>query len=158
MKMKLKQQIKYWFLNLIEPIYLRLVKEFAELKRREDLKIAKALAEEMYQRRHAKLKAQHERLAQTEFICEKPSKPHQELLEEKQKNCRHSKGGYVRGPIVDYNISHHIFIDGSERIKCLTCSKTWVPSDPDWKDVVKMMYYSTNRTTTSERLLKGENR
>lgn len=42
-------------------------------------------------------------------------------------NCDHIKGGPFRSSYgKDYNLSRHIFIDGSERIRCNQCGRKWV--------------------------------
>lgn len=94
-------------------------------------------------------------------------------IQEKQKNCKHLKGGKNRKATQneDYLLSIHTFIDGVTRIKCLLCGMKWFPLDTDeflvrggklvpnhtglgWKEVFRFVGKSTNTPTTSEIPLK----
>jgi hypothetical protein len=79
----------------------------------------------------------------------------EEALKARQELCKHLKGGRdVKSACTDYNLMHHIFIDGSEVIKCLTCRKEWWDKkdfiDPDWDKAIEMMSCSTNSMSSSE--------
>jgi hypothetical protein len=72
----------------------------------------------------------------------------------KQERCKHKKGSLGFWSLhSDYAVEHHRFIDGSERIRCILCSKFWTPTDPDWKQAVEMMENSTNRPQSSESIM-----
>jgi hypothetical protein len=66
--------------------------------------------------------------------------------------CQHRKGFHrrPRSVVKDYNVSFHRFIDGTERIRCLSCGKKWFPSDADWQQALNMVEDSTNTRTASE--------
>lgn len=96
----------------------------------------------------------------------------------KQQNCNHLKGGRYRDSSakIDYHVSQHVFIDGSQLVKCLLCGSRWVPTDTaeffvrdggttkiynwtgtGWRDalpgrpsVVEMLSKTTNKITRSE--------
>ena len=49
-----------------------------------------------------------------------------------QAQCKHQKGlgkGSMKGPVVDYAVYLHTFIDHSQTIKCRICKMTWHPRD-----------------------------
>jgi hypothetical protein len=96
----------------------------------------------------------------------------------KQQNCNHLKGGRYRDSSskLDYHISQHVYIDGSQVVKCLLCSSKWSPTDTaeffirdggktkvfnwtgsGWRDslagrpsVIYMLSHTTNKITRSE--------
>src|ERR1700676_822739 len=59
------------------------------------------------------------------------AKSHVEKTLLKQARCRHEKGGKngPRSGVLDYNVYHHTFINGEQRIKCSTCQMTWKIND-----------------------------
>jgi hypothetical protein len=85
-----------------------------------------------------------------------------------KKNCHHLKGASMvrlgnlgrwmldkyslsKGPFKDYNVSDHIFPDGTRVIKCLTgCGKKWTKDSPDWSEALKMVESSSNFRSASE--------
>lgn len=71
-------------------------------------------------------------------------------IRRRQDQCSHAKGGRVRSPIMDHNISDHTYIDGLRVIKCLTCRKTWTRTSRDWNLALSMRERTSNSTTTSE--------
>ena len=82
-------------------------------------------------------------------------KEHQDIRNHVRKNpdtCDHLKGGPTRSPAagLDYNVSHHKFIDGSERVRCLNCGRKWFKGKPDWSGALYMVKNSTNTRTSSE--------
>ena len=49
---------------------------------------------------------------------------------EKQRRCKHIKGGKLQKKgIKDWNVSSHRFVDGTEVIKCHTCTMRWRERD-----------------------------
>ena len=91
--------------------------------------------------------------------------------------CTHAKGGSMRqlapnsehfawdkykGPgfasFKDYNVSDHIFPDGSRVIKCLTCGMKWRKGDADWNTALKMSEQSTNTRTASQVVIPEKDR
>jgi hypothetical protein len=77
---------------------------------------------------------------------------------ERQRNCNHLKGGRLAKGVKDYNVSFHTFIDGSRRIRCLTCGKeAWDTPNTQfmWQYMVGLYYNSTNSASASESLLYG---
>lgn len=66
-----------------------------------------------------------------------------------QERCRHLKGGRFRRncTIKDYILTHHRFIDGSERVWCQLCKKEF---DPKADETKRMLEESTNRMSSSE--------
>ena len=49
-----------------------------------------------------------------------------------QAQCKHQKGlgkGSIKGPVVDYAVYLHTFIDHSQTIKCRICKMSWRPGD-----------------------------
>jgi hypothetical protein len=95
-----------------------------------------------------------------------------------KENVTKGKGGRYRDSSakIDYHVSQHVFIDGSQVVKCLLCSAKWVPTDTaeffvrdggatkvwnwtgsGWRDslegrpsVVFMLSHTTNKVTKSE--------
>ena len=92
----------------------------------------------------------------------------------KMRRCSHKKGRgqTIKGQLPDYNLSHHVFIDGSQYIRCLNCGMKWLPGDTaeiiyrdgkkyknftkkSWEDVLTLFAdHSTNTTTKSEQVLQ----
>ena len=71
------------------------------------------------------------------------------------KDCTHQKGGRdrrIRYSRNDYNVSMMTFIDGTQRVRCLTCGQKWFKGDKGWAEAIRMAYESTNRQTSSEQL------
>jgi hypothetical protein len=69
----------------------------------------------------------------------------------RQDRCSHLKGGpKLNANVHDYNVMHHIYIDGSTRIRCGNCGKKWTPESVDWKEALRMHDLSSNSITTSE--------
>jgi hypothetical protein len=71
------------------------------------------------------------------------------------KDCDHTKGGRdrrIRYSRNDYNVSMMTFIDGTQRVRCLTCGQKWFESDKGWAEAIRMVSESTNRQTSSEQL------
>jgi hypothetical protein len=66
--------------------------------------------------------------------------------------CKHLKGGNLKTIVRDFNLSHHTFIDGSQRIICNFCGKKWFKDSPDWNEAVKMFEQSTNMSSASEQV------
>lgn len=69
------------------------------------------------------------------------------------KTCRHLKG-MGRGPssmITDYNISHYLFIDGRERVRCMNCRRDWFRGTPEWVEAKAMLEHTSNTLNSSER-------
>ena len=60
--------------------------------------------------------------------------------------CKHLKGGRFRrrNAVKDYNVSHHRFIDGTERIRCHSCGTKWFSTDANWNEALAMTEGSTN--------------
>ena len=89
---------------------------------------------------------------------------------EAQKHCTHMKGGknHTNEQNVNYNVSYHVFIDGTRRIKCLSgCGMKWFKEDTrdflvrkgnkipnhtgiGWNDALYMTKHSSNTRSTSE--------
>lgn len=87
-----------------------------------------------------------------------------------QATCKHQKGvgkGSIKGPVVDYAVYLHTFIDHSQTIKCRICKATWRPGDTKeyllingqripnhtkigWDDAVSMTRQSTDKESSSE--------
>lgn len=87
-----------------------------------------------------------------------------------QATCKHQKGvgkGSIKGPVVDYAVYLHTFIDHSQTIKCRICKATWRPGDTKefllisgqkipnhtklgWEDAVGMTKQSTDKESSSE--------
>lgn len=87
-----------------------------------------------------------------------------------QATCKHQKGvgkGSIKGPVVDYAVYLHTFIDHSQTIKCRICKSTWRPGDTKeyllingqripnhtklgWEDAVAMTKQSTDKESSSE--------
>ncbi len=76
----------------------------------------------------------------------------------RSQKCNHLKGNF-RGGIKDYCVSFHTFIDGSQRIACLKGCGFEVFNKPGWQFKwavgVKMVEQSTNKPSSSERVIKG---
>lgn len=141
--LSLTQQINYFILKLIEPYYIRL---------------------------RNSLQRELNRIANFEAIAEgtrlwkkyRKGKPpagtlydgyvHAKLYGLFQRaDCPHLKGGrYARSANKDYAVYGHTFPDGTQRIKCMLCPKSWRPGDSDWKEALKMVEQSTNTWSSSE--------
>lgn len=87
-----------------------------------------------------------------------------------QASCKHQKGvgkGSIKGPVVDYAVYLHTFIDHSQTIKCRICHMTWRPGDTrdflaingqkvknhtniGWTEAVDMTKQSTDKESSSE--------
>jgi hypothetical protein len=87
-----------------------------------------------------------------------------------QAQCKHQKGlgkGSIKGPVVDYAVYLHTFIDHSQTIKCRICKMTWRPGDTKenlmingqrvtnhtkvgWAEAVEMTKQSTDKESSSE--------
>src|SRR5580692_790999 len=49
---------------------------------------------------------------------------------EKQRRCRHVKGGKLqKAGVHDYNLALHTFTDGTRRIRCQSCDMKWLVRD-----------------------------
>jgi hypothetical protein len=74
----------------------------------------------------------------------------------RSQKCNHRKGGKVSawGGRIDYAVSFHTFIDGSQRIACLKGCGFEVFNKPEWSFKwavgLKMVEQSTNTRTSSE--------
>lgn len=71
------------------------------------------------------------------------------------KDCNHAKGGPTwNSPYIgDYNLSLFTFIDGTQRIRCLTCGQKWFKGDKGWKEMYeKAQQRSTNKEGSSEQV------
>ena len=87
----------------------------------------------------------------------KPTQVSHEIFEDglegrikaKQAKCRHLKGGRLNNH-KDHALRFFTFIDGSKDIKCLLCSKTWLPEDPEWDKALTMFEESSNTPNSSE--------
>lgn len=64
--------------------------------------------------------------------------------------CQHLKGGRRPALVKDYNVSKHIFIDGTVRIICNSCRKKWFKESTDWIEAERMVRESSNRMSRSE--------
>jgi len=87
-----------------------------------------------------------------------------------QAQCKHQKGlgkGSIKGPVVDYAVYLHTFIDHSQTIKCRICKMSWRPGDTKeflmingkqvtnhtkvgWGEAVEMTKQSTDKESSSE--------
>ncbi len=87
-----------------------------------------------------------------------------------QAGCKHQKGlsrGSIKGPVVDYAVYLHTFIDHSQTIKCRICKMTWRPGDTKeflmingqkianhtkvgWAEAVEFTKQSTDKESSSE--------
>jgi hypothetical protein len=87
-----------------------------------------------------------------------------------QAGCKHQKGlgkGSIKGPVVDYAVYLHTFIDHSQTIKCRICKMSWRPGDTKeflmvngqkvknhtnygWAEAVEMTKQSTDKESSSE--------
>src|ERR1700733_3791412 len=126
--------------------------------------------------------AKEARLAEKEFNDEKArlarnaqrevsAKSHVEKTLLKQARCRHEKGGRngPRSGVLDYNVYHHTFINGEQRIKCSSCFMVWKINDTvdflvrgrdkrkianhtkkGWAEACNMVAQSTNKASSSE--------
>jgi hypothetical protein len=144
----------FWVCNLLKPLWVRLETKVsyhivAELKAK-NLKEGLRLQALFRQRGGGRpVSVPSVRLPGVSF---------EKALKARQKRCEHPKGVRdVKSACTDYNLMHHVFIDGSEVIKCLTCRKEWWNKkdfiDPNWNKAIKMMDCSTNSRTSSERPL-----
>lgn len=52
----------------------------------------------------------------------------------------------------DFAVIKHTFVDGKEMIKCLVCGRKWKTEDPDFDEANKMVLFSSNQPSASERL------
>lgn len=80
------------------------------------------------------------------------SKQHQDIrdrIKQDPSTCRHRKGGGICY-FADYNISDHRFIDGSRRVRCLSCGKIWWAGTPEWEEAKAMLESTSNRWSSSE--------
>lgn len=76
--------------------------------------------------------------------------------DERQSRCYHLKGGqHRRAMIRDYAITDHQFIDGTRKVWCQLCKKTWVPGTWGWKRDVPFMLANTTNTCTSSEIPLG---
>jgi hypothetical protein len=51
-------------------------------------------------------------------------------VREKQRRCRHVKGGKLqKAGVHDYNLAMHVFTDGTQRIRCQSCDMKWLARD-----------------------------
>jgi hypothetical protein len=93
-----------------------------------------------------------------------------------QANCKHQKGlgkGSIKGPVVDYAVYLHTFIDHSQTIKCRICKMSWRPGDTKeflkvngqqiknhtnvgWAEAIEMTKQSTDKESSSEAPLHVE--
>lgn len=75
----------------------------------------------------------------------------------RQQACKHLKGGkYRSGPVKDYALTTHTFVDSRTRIKCMLCGlEAWSHSGEDFKFnwLASLAEISTNCPSASERLL-----
>ena len=99
------------------------------------------------------------------------AKSHVEKTLLKQARCRHEKGGRngPRSGVLDYNVYHHTFINGEQRIKCSSCFMVWKINDTvdflvrgrdkrkianhtkkGWAEACNMVAQSTNKASSSE--------
>lgn len=68
----------------------------------------------------------------------------------------HFKNGSTRWPrpksiSKDYNLSKHTFVDGTTRIRCLSCGQKWFKDDKDFKKMVDLHdNESSNWASSSE--------
>jgi hypothetical protein len=142
----------FWVYNLLKPAWVRLETKVsshivAELKAK-NLKEGLRLQNLFRKRRNKQpVSVPPVRLLGVSFW--------EEELKARQERCKHLKGGrHVKSACLDYNLMHHVFIDGSEVIKCLTCRKEWWNKkdfiDSDWDKAIKMMGCSTNLMSSSE--------
>jgi hypothetical protein len=87
---------------------------------------------------------------------------------EKQRRCRHTKGGRLqKAGVNDFNMAMHEFTDGTKRIRCQSCGMKWFVRDTKefihrdgkkyrnhtnigWHEAWQMLQSSTNTTTKSE--------
>lgn len=53
----------------------------------------------------------------------------------------------------DFAVIKHGFVDGTEMIRCMLCNRTWRTGDPDFAEANKMVLNSTNKPSSSERIL-----
>src|ERR1700687_2519364 len=71
----------------------------------------------------------------------------------RRQKCNHRKGSQWGG-LIDYAVSFHTFIDGSQRIACLKGCGFEVYNKPEWSFKwavgLKMVEQSTNTRTSSE--------
>jgi hypothetical protein len=75
-----------------------------------------------------------------------------ELIKVNPKDCTHQKGGRTQSRYKkDYNVSLFTFIDGTRRVRCLTCGQKWFEGDKGWDEALRMATQSTNAQASSER-------
>lgn len=139
-------RFKFWLFKKIQPFYL---------------KLEQAVKIEIYRAARLAAIAEGERLWKKFRTGLPPAGSTEDALLQYHRRsdrdlsgCRHTKGGRLN-VAKDFAVYGHTFPDGSLRIKCTICPKTWYPSDADWKDAVKMTENSTNTWSSSEVVLQN---